>query len=35
MLRMIGMRSDWTTSGHEAVKVRTQDAIEQGDGFEA
>ena len=32
MLRMIGMRSDWTTSGHEAV-VRTQDAIEQGDGF--
>ena len=29
MLRMIGMRSDWTTSGHEAV-VRTQDAIEQG-----
>ena len=33
MLRMIGMRSDWTTSGHEAV-VRTQDAIEQGDGFD-
>ena len=32
MLRMIGMRSDWTTSGHEAV-VRTQDAIDQGDGF--
>lgn len=32
MLRAIGMRSDWTTSGHEAV-VRTQDAIEQGDGF--
>ena len=33
MLRMIGMRSDWTISGHEAV-VRTQDAIEQGDGFD-
>ena len=33
VLRMIGMRSDWTTSGHEAV-VRTQDAIEQGDGFD-
>ena len=33
MLRMIGLRSDWTTSGHEAV-VRTQDAIEQGDGFD-
>ena len=32
MLRMIGTRSDWTTSGHEAV-VRTQDAIEQGDGL--
>ena len=31
--KMIGMRPDWTTSGHEAV-VRTQDAIEQGDGFD-
>ena len=29
---MIGMRSDWTTSGREAV-VRAQDALDQGDGF--
>ena len=32
MLRTIGMRTDWTTSGREAV-VRAQDALDQGDGF--
>ena len=32
MLRTIGMRADWTTSGREAV-VRAQDALDQGDGF--
>ena len=32
MLRTIGMRADWTTSGREAV-VRVQDALDQGDGF--
>mgnify|MGYP002337128174 CR=1 FL=1 len=32
MLRSIGMRADWTTSGREAV-VRVQDALDQGDGF--
>ena len=34
MLGSIGMRSDWTTSGKEAV-LRTQLALEQGDAFEA
>ena len=32
MLRTIGMRPDWTTSGKEAV-IRVQDAAEQGDLF--
>ena len=32
MLRTIGMRADWTTSGREAV-VRAQDALDQGDDF--
>ena len=32
MLRSIGMRSDWTISGKEAV-IRTKDAVEQGDLF--
>ena len=32
MLRSIGMRSDWTISGKEAV-IRTKDALEQGDLF--
>ena len=32
MLRAIGMRPDWTTSGKEAV-IRVQDAAEQGDLF--
>lgn len=30
MLQEIGMRSDWTTTGKEAV-VRTQFAIQSGD----
>lgn len=34
MLRSIGMRADWTSSGKEAV-IRAQDAWEQGDGFRA
>ena len=34
MLSSIGMRSDWTTSGKEAV-LRTKLALEQGEGFEA
>lgn len=32
MLRSIGMRSDWTISGKEAV-IRTKDALEQDDLF--
>ena len=34
MLSSIGMRSDWTTSGKEAV-LRTQLAMEQGEEFHA
>lgn len=32
MLRQIGMRSEWTISGKEAV-IRAEDALEQGDEF--
>lgn len=32
MLRQIGMRSEWTASGKEAV-IRAEDALEQGDEF--
>ena len=32
MLRTIGMRTDWTISGKEAV-IRAKDAFEQGDSF--
>ncbi len=34
MLRSIGMRTDWTSSGKEAV-IRARDAAEQGDAFRA
>ena len=34
MLREIGMRPDWTNYGKEAV-IRTQEALEHGDGFMA
>ena len=34
MLSVIGMRSEWTTAGKEAV-LRTQFAIDQGDEFHA
>ena len=32
MLRKIGMRPDWTSSGHEAV-IRTKEALNQADEF--
>ena len=32
MLRKIGMRPDWTSSGHEAV-IRTKEALDQADEF--
>lgn len=32
MLRQIGMRSEWTVSGKEAI-IRAEDALEQGDEF--
>ena len=32
MLRDVGMRSQWCTSGHEAV-IRSEEAIGQGDSF--
>ena len=32
MLRDVGMRSMWCTSGHEAV-IRAEEAVEQGDSF--
>ena len=34
MLRKIGMRPDWTTTGKEAA-FRTQEAVDQGDAFSA
>ena len=34
MLRVIGMRSEWTTAGKEAV-LRAQFAVDQGDEFHA
>ena len=34
MLRKIGMRPDWTSSGREAV-IRTKEAMEQADPFSA
>ena len=34
MLRKIGMRPDWTSSGHEAV-IRTKEAMDHADPFSA